>query len=641
MIGESRWSGHITMEESFTGDIGTSKRKVSVSFVDALPTLWRDDETTDLDNFTDDKGTGSATFHGESFIGGKKWKTTNCNGSGKSELHEVMVNEEDNTYSIHAIGPGCSGETIDHIGGQTSPFGPEFSDLSISNQQLVNKDLLAGSKTTTSDVVGMGTVTTTVSWSLQRSATPDVELIVTPEDYDNWLPEPGRNERTAGTIMKVSLKLQGRNGAPTTKKAKSFELRLSNTSTEPGMTINFPVNSTNKSPDLKFMPQTNAVIPDTTFQTMKIICSPASQTGEFKIGSFDGGGWTVLNAEAILDDNTRVPGRLLVSNGETDIHIPKRELNSKIAEAWLTANANPGEMDDKEKTAGNTNDGDGLTAYEEYRGVISEGKFKRLDPNKKEVGVLATQTDFALFKEGMNWFNKASELEIVRFDFAKDEIAGDGRLNMNKKSAHDFDQYAIYIFNGGLAPGSLGVAYCRKATEPWIPANIIGVVINWNYIQVAYQRRVAGAMPDLLKFTLKDYLAQTVAHELGHAVNVDHHGNENRYDSVVIKNNSASYRIFNHNQVPITERPYTLYTVGFSSGTVESGDMACMLNYYPYFHWGYTVGADGAHIFNKVPFLPLGKLFCTSKIAKGINATQLYFGDGAKGNCLGQIQLRK
>ncbi|MBL0130434.1 MAG: hypothetical protein IPP43_04340 [Chitinophagaceae bacterium] len=51
-------------------------------------------------------------------------------------------------------------------------------------------------------------------------------------------------------------------------------------------------------------------------------------------------------------------------------------------------------MDDKEYSTGNSNDGDGLTAYEEYRGVISEkefgprnpNKFGRLDPNKKRAG---------------------------------------------------------------------------------------------------------------------------------------------------------------------------------------------------------------------------------------------------------------
>src|SRR5688572_8011307 len=410
-LAESHWTGTLTLEEKYTGIMGTSERHVTVNFSNALPTLYRDDETADLD-FTDDKGRGSVTYHAESFINGKKVGTTDCEGTGKSELHEVAIDEESMTYRIHAIGPACAGSTVSLIERSTTPYGPEFTDIIVSDQPLgVRQDIFSGAKTESIDMPGeMGAVTRTITWHLVKSTVSDVELIVTPEDYDNWLPEPGRNERTAGTIMKLSLKLRGRNGTTTSKKAKSFELRLSNTSTEPGMTINFPVNSLNTSPDLQFMPQANAVILDTTSQTMKIICHSGSQTGEFRIGSFDGGGWTVLNAEAILDDNTSVLGRLLVSNGETDIRIPKRELNAKIAEAWLNANANPGEMDDKEKSVGNTNHGDGLTAYEEYRGVISQAefvnrnpnKFGRLDPNIKELGVNVDKQSFHCFPWGLN-----------------------------------------------------------------------------------------------------------------------------------------------------------------------------------------------------------------------------------------------
>jgi hypothetical protein len=66
-----------------------------------------------------------------------------------------------------------------------------------------------------------------------------------------------------------------------------------------------------------------------------------------------------------------------------------------------------------------------------------------------------------------------------------------------------------------------------------------------------------------------------------------------------------------------------------------------MLNYYPFYNWGITIGADGAKIFNKEPLLPLGKIFCTSKDGTGINATKLYFGNAKIGDCMSQIQLKK
>lgn len=662
VAGQSRWTGRIVMEEiiKIPGPHITaeSKRTIQASFMNALPTLYRDDTTTTnltlMDStlptlnwddgstnlsFTDDKGSGSHSFHSEGTIGKQKC-VTDCSSSGKAELHAVVIEEENDRYFIEVVSPTCIGTTCADDGGIASY--EESQSIIVSNQRLGgSKDVLAGSKTETGDLPGgFGTFTRTTTWHFARTVEIDVELIVTPDQYDSWLPEPGRTERTEGTVMKISLKLQGRNGTTTTKKAKSFELRLSNTSTEPGMTINFPVHSTNTSPDLKFMPQANAVILDTLFQTMKIICDPGKQTAEIKIGSYDGGGWTVLNVEAVLVDNTTVQGRLLVSNGEMDIRIPKRDPNSKIAEAWLTANANPGEMDDKEKTAGNTNDGDGLTAYEEYRGVIAEGNFKRLDPNRKELGVVATRADFTLFTEGMSWFKQAGEIEIVRFDFDKDEIAEDEQLNMNKKSAHDYDQYALYLLDGGLG-GLLGEVSSKTPRSPWVPANIIAVIIDWNKIQTTYHNRVNYTSPERVKFTVRDYLAQTVAHELGHGVNVDHHGIDRTIDSLAVNNNTPSYRIFNRNGTQITDPISMLYNIGpNNNGTAESGDMSCMLNYYPYYKWGYTIGADGAHIFNLEPLLPLGKRFCTSKNGTGINATKLYFGDGAKGNCLSQIKLR-
>lgn len=648
---ESRWTGHISMVETVTISaekwISESKRVVQASFVNALPTLFRDDETTELD-FSDDKGTGSHTYHAEETIGGRKC-VTDCISTGKAELHEVVVDETNNIYHIEVISPECEGTTCADDG-SPAPYNSTVSVQSLDEPLGTSKDVLAGTKTETGDLPGgLGKFTRTTSWHFVRGAQPDVELIVTPQNYDTWLPEPDRTTLTPGSVLNVSLKLQGRNGIATNKKVKSFELKLLNTSREPGITINFPVNSTNESADLKFLQQPDAVITDTASQGMVIMCRPARQTADFKIGAYDGGGWTILTADAILDDDTRVQGRLLVSNGETEIRIPKREPNSKIAEAWLKLYENPGEMDDKESSKGNSNNGDGFTAYEEYRGAIVDGKFKRFNPKRKELGIVATKADFALFDEGLGWFKTSSDLEPVRFDFDKDEIAPDGKLNMNKKTAHDYDQYALYLLNGGLEEGTLGIVY-SLTNKPDLPAQIISVVADWNQIQGAYQKRVTVTRPDVLKFSLKEYLAQTVAHEMGHAVNIWHHGRDLRLDNYnaatekyvpyTVNEFSDSIRIFDRHGNLIRTRPLTLFFIGAGTGTVESGDLSCMLNYYPYYKWGYTPGADGAFIYNEERLIPLGKTFCKSGTATDFNTTQLFFGAAARGNCLGQIKLR-
>jgi hypothetical protein len=647
--GIARWTGSVTMEQitifSNPAMTGKAEKKLVTTFVDALPTMYRDEGGTDL-NFTDDKGKGSYSFHSEiTDITGRKC-VTDCNGSGTAALHTVVVNESDRTYDIEVIGPGCKGTTCDE-NGAIKEYNDNDDDITITEPLGTNINSLDGSTTgTAKDPNGWSTMTTTISWHLTRSP-DDVELIVTPDNYDNWLPVPGKNEMMKGSVMTINLKIQGKNGKPLKSRAESFELTLNNTSIEPGITINYPAEPDVKQlPDLRFLPLANLESVDE--DQFISVGSVDGTTGKAFIGSYDGGGWTTLTAEAVLKDGRHIQGRLLVPTGETAVRIPKRDPKSHIAESWLKANGNPGELDDKENSKGNSNDGDGLTAYEEYRGVISEGKFKRLDPKKKEVGILASERDFALFNEGLSWFKNASNLQPVRFDFDKDEIRFDGKLNSNNNTDHTYDQYAIYILNGGAGGGgTLGITY-TKTNAPDIPAQIIGVVIDWSAIQSAYQRRINEAKPSTPKFTLQEYLAQTIAHELGHSVNVWHHGDDIRFNYDARTQTWPSYHpmagdsIFDRNGNLITKRPYPLDDVGGPNGTVEGGDISCLMNYYPYYSWGITRGANGAYVFYQEPLLRLGRMFCTSGSGTGINATKFYFGnaDPSRGNCFRQIKLK-
>jgi hypothetical protein len=635
------WSGFLSSTREGTSQVPVSTRSTQIYlfFSDAIPTLHRNFNENDELNFTDDKGSGSVKDHSVITIG-TQTSTCDCSGGGTSELHEVAINKLDSTYSIDAIAPICTGGNSDD-----GSCGMTWS-ITISNQKFTNPNILSGTQTVTAEISGMkGTVTNT--WYLMK--TIDVELIVKPSDYDTWLPEPGIDEKTVGKkTMRVDLLLQGKNGKPLTHKAKKFEIRLENTSREPGITINYPVEPISPAePDLKLLEQGNADVDDDG-QKMDIVCDGCT-TANFNIGSFDGGGYSTLKVIATLDDESFVTGHLITSTGTTEITIPKRN-GSLIGEAWLKKNNNPGDYDDKDSSNGNNFKGDGITAYEEYRGVISMSKFNRLDPKKKEVGVVATKTDFDLFGTGIGWFESASDLKVIRFDHDKDETWWDGRLNRNAKTSHDFDQYAIYLANGGLGrKGTLGITYGKG--NLWIPANVTGVIIDRDYIMgIAYKKRLNEAMPGTPKFTLQEYLAQTVAHELGHAVNIDHHGDNIKYDHYdavqkqyvpyTVNDLTNAIRIFNRQGNLITTRPYVLFGVGASSLTVEGGDISCMLNYYPYYNWGYSLGADNAHIYNQEPLLPLGRIFCTSEKGTGINATKLFFGIAAKGDCKGQIQLR-
>lgn len=651
--GASRWTGHLTMEERLTGSAASSIRNVRVSFINALPTLNRDEaaesinidpdsltlsgsqDTTRYDlNFTDDKGTGNVTYHAEGFAGGKKVNIIDCSGGGKSELHEVALDEIENTYRIHAIGPGCSGTAVSLLDNRTEIYGPEFTDIIVSDEFLSSKNILAGSKTEVIDLgPGLGTLTRTISWHLSRETT-NAELIVTPENYHDWMPEPGRDELTKGNSIKIGLKVQGPNGQAPASRVRSFELKLSNTSREPGITLNAPLTPLTTLPDLRFLPQSNAAITE-EFQNADIRCQDGS-SGSIIIGSFDGGAYTTLTAVAILEDNSRLEGHLLISGGNTEIPIPKRDPNSKIALKWWNTHNNPADEYDDETSAGNSNNGDGLTAYEEYRGVMSRGRHKRLDAKEKEVGVWMKPGEIFFYREGLTWFENATGMKVIQF--SDNEIGADRRLNKNFQTAHAYDQYALKLTKRNLRRGVMG----RVAPYPGIPRAVQNVFIDFNQISQRYdlEQLEARALNVPVRFTHEELKAKTISHELGHAINIQHHGNHIIGSADVWVQQGVPVRIFHPYGTPEENtRPYHLLGSYSDKGGQASGDIFCIMNYNPFCDYSYKRLPD-TEVFIMVPRIPLGQIMCNDKRGTQINTTVYYFGDAENGNCLSQIKLK-
>ena len=630
------WSGTVSMTIRSESMIGWGETHINTSF-------------------TDNKGNGTIKYEAEGkLIAG----SGSCHGLGVAELHDVTF-EADSTYRIYVIGPECSNGP--------NPLSNHQNDIEIADEPIpANPKHLKGTRTTERKLDDNGgTATITLTWDLRRLT--DVELIVIPANYDNWLPEPGKNEATVGSVMNISLKLQSRTGKPLTTKAKSFELRLLKTSKEPGITINFPLApKTPSPPDLQFLYQQGADTLEEA-QYIKLSCPTGCLSSNVKIGSYDGGGWTVLKAEAILDDGneTRVQGQLLKPGGEIEICIPKRDPKSKIGEAWLKKYNNPGELDDKDTSSRNKNVGDGLTAYEEYRGVISEAefgkknpnKFGRLDPLRKELGVRVDKAETHLFLQGIKWFENATSLKVILFN--ETEIPPYRRFNENANTAHVYDQYVLNLYKGLLRhDGALGSVF-TSGTDPDIPAKTYAVVIDIDAITNEYNSLVTKEKPTGLPFTLAEFIANVVAHELGHGVNAWHHGQKPNLLSPMIgdsgppftinaynsnnKNWTLLYppfiRIFNRKGLQLS-LPYTVSGEIGQEGNTESGDLDCIMAYVPFCSWARIIGADGAWIFNEVPMLNVGRKMCASAKGTSINASNIYFGDAVKGDCFSQIKLK-
>jgi hypothetical protein len=170
------WNGTVSYSETEAGMLGTSERHVDVTIVQ-------------------NKVTGSHNYKGEVELAGIHG-TTSCQGTEGGELHILTIRKWDNTYDIHIISPVCTGTSTSTAGSE--PYGPEQTDIIISNKKYSNPNILSGTETTIGELPGdMGKVTRTTTWSLTNKPI-EAELIITPEDYDNWLPKPGKDELTKG-----------------------------------------------------------------------------------------------------------------------------------------------------------------------------------------------------------------------------------------------------------------------------------------------------------------------------------------------------------------------------------------------------------------------------------------------------------
>lgn len=117
--------------------------------------------------------------------------------------------------------------------------------------------------------------------------------------------------------------------------------------------------------------------------------------------------------------------------------IPKDDDSNNIADAWThnKTNNKTGRDDDEDKSLNNTNDGDGLTRYAEYRGVaFIEGKgdkATRLDPDKKDLFVAHKggfgQNGFPAFSLGSAFKNADINVHIFSAAFNAGGIISNGR----------------------------------------------------------------------------------------------------------------------------------------------------------------------------------------------------------------------
>lgn len=236
--------------------------------------------------------------------------------------------------------------------------------------------------------------------------------------------------------------------------------------------------------------------------------------------------------------------------------------------------------------------GDGLTAYEEYRGFkIQSGAHLRTDINRKDVFLYITDNTLlpniyeSLSQLDVHLINNNQFADIIRANKTTPRVIN---FNFTNARLHETDQSSIRMINGGRNDKFLGLTETVN-NHPAPP--------NWVKEVNIYTQSIAN-MARLKALNYNNKLAQVIAHELCHANNVYHHGEGDE------RNQGNSF--------------YDLPQFG----GLRSGNFDCIMRY--------------DNVGTPVPNTPqpeaIGSLLCTSHVGTGYNKPDTTF------NRRGQIQ---
>jgi hypothetical protein len=275
---------------------------------------------------------------------------------------------------------------------------------------------------------------------------------------------------------------------------------------------------------------------------------PKDQAGrpyaEAAIECFDFGARSELRVICFLRDGREILGLIKGTDGRGAlVRLPKRGGADWIAESWRQNHAVPGlpAHDDEESVAGQPLNGDGFTLYEEYRGWAEQGRHREGDPKRKDLFVLNSIGADA--KDGIALFGRASQLrvhadlrpsEIVILPTVKTEAdanaEGERIMNLNHRDGpHRVDQHAVQLINtsGFRSSGAAatGVFEDGRTNQAFRPGKVQYTRVEARGVHDgAFSLGQSVGAAQLAERDAGFVYDRAVAHELLHAVGVDHHG---------------------------------------------------------------------------------------------------------------------
>ena len=325
-------------------------------------------------------------------------------------------------------------------------------------------------------------------------------------------------------------------------------------------------------------------------------------------------GWIeslAFNAAPILP---RDPGAAVnCTLGKNTVEIPRDDDNNQIADAAPQNDRGRAANRDADNIpVGDPNHpGDGLSNYEEYRGLMIKGRHTRTSITHKDLFIY-DQNNLTL-----GIFPAASGIRCHLIDAAEFNGTASRVINVNRGHATVCEQHGLWLRNRVIRQEWGGVTWCVQPCTP-------GLVDHVNVDRAKYAGLPAAR------------IRETIAHELGHAVSMDHHGETNT--------------TWDYN--PPGPAQTITYTIA-SPGGQNSGNDQCIMRYtsaHYYRHqtagaaWVYY-GYGGAEAVNTPVLVSDGArvLFCDAAAGTGVNAAgrapRPKCGNANVGNCLGQIRI--
>jgi hypothetical protein len=338
----------------------------------------------------------------------------------------------------------------------------------------------------------------------------EVELIP-PEGYEMWEPQAGEDESTLGNFIDVQI-VAHKKGDPNTappKKVMKYTIELEDTSREKGVDLNWPPEEKAKNDfDMKIDPD-NPWISVTDGNNGQKAETKQEGLTQFMVtvNSYDWGGYTKLHVTAELEDGSSVVGYVRGHPDQDFLLIPKDDNLNHIAdwwEHWFDIKNRDAFADDDDQPHSDAGKGDSIALYDEYRGFHIHGRHERLSPEIKDLFVWDPH-HLGVGIYGVTGIN----VHVISDDEFSSKLGANNPNVVTPNGSHG-DVYAILLTKGTIEKGVVG----DTVGGPGVPRDIRKVVID----------------PDLIARAYGDYAAaelqSTIAHELSHATNVRHHGED-------------------------------------------------------------------------------------------------------------------